>query len=80
MSTAEYRQNLNTLCRAIRNGHAALMECHNHETGAVIWAICATNLLNDGHLECVPIARILEKNPGVVVIPAQSQPGHPGLN
>ncbi len=78
--SAQYRQNFETLCRAIRAGHAALMECRNHETGAVMWAICATNPLSDGQVECVPLARMLEDNLGSVILPGLPGSGLAELN
>lgn len=76
----QYRKNFNTLCRAIRGGDAALMECRNHETGAVMWAICVTNPLVDGQLECIPFARMLDDNFGSIVLPAPVNPGSAELN
>jgi hypothetical protein len=78
--SVQYRKNFETLCRAIRGSDAALMECRNHETGAVMWAICATNRLPDGKLECIPLARMLDDNLGSVVLPARANPGSAELN
>jgi hypothetical protein len=78
--TAPYRQNFETLCRAIRAGHAALMECHNYETGAVMWAICATNPASNGQIECIPLARMLDANLGSVILPELPGSGLAELN
>ncbi len=46
----------------------------------VMWAICATNPLSGGQVECVPLARMLDDNLGAVVLPVPAPPGSAELN
>ena len=43
-----YRQNFERLCRAIRAGDMALLQCRSFESGEMMYTICATMRLPDG--------------------------------
>ena len=64
---AGHRQNFDTLCRAVRAGDAALMECQHAATGKPTAVICAVNRPADGNYEFVPLALLFSDNPYTTV-------------
>jgi hypothetical protein len=78
--SAYHDWNFATLCRSIRAGNVALLQCGYQQTGELFWAICAVNRLEDGRFECLPIARLLDENLGAIILPASVAPGSVELN
>jgi hypothetical protein len=82
MSTADKRQNFETLCRAIQNRDIALLHCQHSTTDEMIAVVCATNRLENGLLEFIPLARMLDASMGEFLCKCVSTdpPGNPELN
>jgi hypothetical protein len=57
-----YRDNFQTLCRAVEDGKICLMECTDKITKAKVNVLCAVNTVN-GEYEMVPIAKMFDGNP-----------------
>ena len=70
-----HKQNFNTLRKAFRNGHAALMECQLVATGEPVAAICAANKHADGSIEMVPFAMMFQDNPYELLNPPNPEGG-----
>jgi hypothetical protein len=73
--TAGYKQNFETLRRAIVAGDAALMECQLAATGEVVAVVCAANRLSEGGAEFVPLATLFSGNPYTTVNPPHPDGG-----
>ncbi len=58
----EQTKNFVTLCEAIRNGDAALLEVQIKATGKEAAAIVAVNLDENGDVNFVPVALMIEGN------------------
>lgn len=56
------RSNFRTLMRAAENGHLALMECADAESGAPRYVICAVGR-NGGEYLFTPFGHLAEGNP-----------------
>ena len=82
MSTTDKRQNFETLCRAVQNRDVALLDCRHATTGETISVICATNRLENGLLEFIPLAKMLDGNIGEFLMQTVSAepPLDPELN
>ncbi len=84
--SAGYKQNFETLRRAIVAGDAALMECQLAATGEVVAVVCAANRLSDGGAEFVPLATLFSGDPYTTVNPPNpdggfyAQGAHPNDN
>ena len=72
---AGHRQNFDTLCRAVRAGDAALMECQHAITGEPATVICAVNHPADGSYEFVSLALLFSDNPYTTVNPPDADGG-----
>ena len=72
---AGHRQNFDTLCRAVRAGDAALMECQHAITGVPATVICAVNRPADESFEFVPLALMFSGNPYATVNPPDADGG-----
>lgn len=70
----KYRENYAALCNAIRSGEAAMLECRDIESGAMMVVVCSTQLLPDGHTEFFPLARIVDYTVGSVILPTALDP------
>ena len=73
--SAGYKQNFETLRRAIVAGDAALMECQLAATGEVVAVVCAANRLSDGGAEFVPLATLFSGDPYTTVNPPNPNGG-----
>jgi hypothetical protein len=73
--SAGYKQNFETLRRAIVAGDAALMECQLAATGEVVAVVCAANRLSEGGAEFVPLATLFSGNPYTTVNPPNPDGG-----
>lgn len=82
MANADKRQNFETLCRAIRNGDVVLLDCRHRTTGELISVVCATNQMDGGLLQFVPLARMLDANMGEFLFRAVcvDPPPNPEIN
>jgi hypothetical protein len=82
MSSADKRRNFETLCRAIDNRDVALLNCQHITTGETISVVCATNRLENGLIEFIPLARMLDANLGEFLCKCVSSdpPTNPELN
>lgn len=69
--------NFETLCRAIHNGHAALMECQLVATGKPVSVVCLINDQTDGSQTLIPCAQLYQENPYTLVNPPH--PDRPGF-
>ncbi len=67
--TRGYKQNFETLLRAIANKAACLMECKDAKTGEPVIAVCALQREADGAFTMVPIAKMFDGNPYEELIP-----------
>ena len=63
-----YKTNFDTLCRAIRHGDVALMECNDAKTGQPVVVVCAVQT-EGGSFEMIPIAKMFDGNPYEELIP-----------
>ena len=70
-----YKQNFDTLRRAILAGDAALMECQLAATGEAVAVVCAANRLANGGAEFVPLATLFAGNPYTTVNPPDPDGG-----
>lgn len=57
------KRNYDTLQRASRAGHLALMECKHKATGELAYLLCAVNKDDAGDFTFVPFARMCDGNP-----------------
>lgn len=69
-----YKDNFETLCRAIRNGDVCLMECNDAVTGNPVMVVCAVQRYNDPslsepQLQMMPLAKMFDGNPYEELIP-----------
>jgi hypothetical protein len=82
MFTADERQNFEMLCRAVQNRDVALLDCRHLASGETVSVICATNRLENGLIEFIPLARMLDANMGEFLLRCVSSdpPGNPELN
>lgn len=55
-----YIANFITLCRAVLNRDAALLEAIDPETGKTMMVVCAANRQANGILDLVPLASLLD--------------------
>jgi hypothetical protein len=67
------KTNLETLRLAFEQGHVALTECIDLQTGEPVVVICAVNLLPDAVGEFVPLAKLFNGDPYEEVIPAWTE-------
>lgn len=63
-----YRDNFTTLLRAVSNGDACLMECHERQTGQPAYVICAVSRIGPEYL-FTPFARLFDGNPYDLLTP-----------
>ncbi len=63
-----YRDNFETLCRAIRNNDACIVECTDAVTGKPVMVICAVEE-NGDIFEMKPFAKLFDGNPYEELIP-----------
>lgn len=73
--SAGYKQNFETLRRAIVAGDAALMECQLAATGETVAVACAANRLAGGGAEFVPLAMLFADDPYRAVNPPNPDGG-----
>ena len=70
-----YRDNFNTLNRAVRAGTACLLECREQATGRPVYVVCAVNRRSpEGDCEMVPFAQLFDNNPYERLMPPGEQP------
>jgi len=65
-----YRDNFDTLCRAVKNGDIALMDCTDKQTGKPVAVVCAVQREDNGDCSFVPIAKMFDGNPYEEVLSA----------
>ncbi|MDD1637413.1 MAG: DUF6117 family protein [Methylococcaceae bacterium] len=58
-----YKANFETLCRAIKDGNAVLLECFDHKTNKPVAVVCAVNYDASGGASFVPLATLFDENP-----------------
>ena len=73
--SAGYKQNFDTLHRAMLAGDAALMECQLTATGEVVAVVCAANRLAGGGAEFVPLAMLFADDPYHAINPPKPEGG-----
>lgn len=66
-----HHDNFNTLCRAIQNCDAALLECVEASSGKKMALVCAINKADAGPPDFVPLARMLDEPILELILPAQ---------
>lgn len=71
----EHKANFNTLKRAIRGGHAALMECQLKSTGEKVAVICAMVEDDEGMFNVTPFAMFFNGNPYEMLNPPDPDGG-----
>lgn len=58
-----YQKNLDTLCRAVKNGDVCVAECTDKVTQLPVNVICAVSKDKDNMVVMVPLARMFDGNP-----------------
>ena len=76
MALAQHqKQNFETLCRAVRDGNVAVMECQLATTQEVVAVICAVHSTESDEIEFVPFAMLFTGNPYETVNPPDPESG-----
>lgn len=70
-----YKQNFDTLRRAVLAGDTALMECQLVATGEIVAVVCAANRLAGGGAEFVPLAMLFADDPYHAINPPKPEGG-----
>ena len=70
-----YKQNFQTLIKAIQAGDVALMECEMATTGETAAVICAAVEVSSGSVEFFPFAMLFNDNPYKLVNPPKPEGG-----
>ena len=68
------KANFETLCQAVKNGDAALLDCRLRETGESVAVVCAVNSGDD--YEFVPLAALFSDDPYQLLDPPDSGGGY----
>jgi hypothetical protein len=78
MAIPDYaRKNFQTLLRAAKAGHLALMECNDVVTGEVRFVICAVGRDN-GDYVMTPFGHLADGNPYEAYVPPDNAPNQTG--
>lgn len=70
-----HKATFETLQAAFGNGDVALMECQLASTGEPVAVLCAANRQEDGAVEFVPLATLLNGNPYELLNPPNPEGG-----
>ena len=69
-----HKTNFDTLCRAVRNGDAAIVDCQHRETGESVAVVCAVNA--DHEYELIPLAMLFDGDPYELLNPPSAEGGY----
>ncbi len=69
-----HQANFDTLCRAVTNGDAAVVDCQHRATGESVAVVCAVNA--DREYELVPLAMLFAGDPYELLNPPSAEGGY----